>query len=1104
ILTAREKKFRQKFNSEQEVEAWGKRLKDVEKKLRTLEKRDQHHQRSKSTPHVVKQAKDESSSISEEIPSKKSISTDSHSSLNRTVVRKQPFQVVDSNHDHSEIKTDTNISRHKSNDYDENFDTSIQTTTASAVIPQRKKEPIEIRKPTTVKQVSESEAESFSVIQSDMTSDVSDVEYRIKQLREQLKRKKYELDKLKKDQRRKNKEVLRKQEDELKKQIHSCDTEIQNLRQHVDSMPPIYPVVLTPTTETEKSLSSSIHSIVHGKLKSVELKTVTDKKSQSSSSSSSTTPTRPLSKSPERPIQQTQPRIIANGDARKMRILTPEQSIVEEIQQSISDDKSQQDKSQSKTRDNDYLIFQQKPILHEKKNDDHLVDDKDFFDDDDSISDKQQDKHVTQIQEKKVEQQKSIDLFSPRDDRTNHDAHSISTAERSNNSQVDTDHKTESNKLIKFNILEDEKQKSRSPSPTSLKVKPIDNILKKDVFKDDPWKSSSSSSSSSTNPPSRKKEPEDIKINQEKSIVPPPEKEKSISQIKPTTLPPLGRINSADLSTSDRTSVDYDEDFSDASRSAAVPDKVRQKSSSSSSTLPIPSKKLIEQPMKEDDADNIGIESIQEDLQFSKSQQSSSKTSKSSGEQSEILVLVKKSANNTPRLDPNASLTDHLLLKQHELVSENKLLKSDEKPVVIDEDERKKSPTDESDDTMYDVSEKPDEDGEQEQEDEQLDINENIDDFFLNQQIRTTPTPEDDQEQNQKQGKKISNEQKIDHVTDQFIRTFINEAIKESSVIKQKKLSKNISSVNVTTSSVITHLTKEASEWVSDDETSDDDENIDKKQQTKHENDEDLDAFIRTLSSQANFIDEININGANGVEQDDLKLDLSRLDEKGADEPRIESPRKPAVEEQIKPVVPHTLEDVNDICKRAMTILFQQNRDFSDPSKINKTIPDDYFQISEQVDEIERRSQHAYQSMIYDLCIEILTEMYMPNVRQAQYPWQKAQLIPKRYYRQLNPPRNMNDAQKFVNEKILEMLGLIPRKVQYSKWRNPKRRDQFETVLYDELRRQEPNWINYDQECVEIKLKIADMIFEQILQETLNGCIDVIKRHSSISGATAH
>ena len=52
----------------------------------------------------------------------------------------------------------------------------------------------------------------------------------------------------------------------------------------------------------------------------------------------------------------------------------------------------------------------------------------------------------------------------------------------------------------------------------------------------------------------------------------------------------------------------------------------------------------------------------------------------------------------------------------------------------------------------------------------------------------------------------------------------------------------------------------------------------------------------------------------------------------------------------------------------------------------------------------------------------------------------------------------------------------------------------FEMVLDEELRRTETNWINYDDDSIRIKFDLAERIFEQIMEETLNECIHVLNR----------
>ncbi len=66
------------------------------------------------------------------------------------------------------------------------------------------------------------------------------------------------------------------------------------------------------------------------------------------------------------------------------------------------------------------------------------------------------------------------------------------------------------------------------------------------------------------------------------------------------------------------------------------------------------------------------------------------------------------------------------------------------------------------------------------------------------------------------------------------------------------------------------------------------------------------------------------------------------------DEPRVESPRKPIIEEPVKPLVPHTREQVIQLCDQAIKILFDQNTDFSNRSTIQCEIPNSYFIDNQQ------------------------------------------------------------------------------------------------------------------------------------------------------------
>ena len=141
--------------------------------------------------------------------------------------------------------------------------------------------------------------------------------------------------------------------------------------------------------------------------------------------------------------------------------------------------------------------------------------------------------------------------------------------------------------------------------------------------------------------------------------------------------------------------------------------------------------------------------------------------------------------------------------------------------------------------------------------------------------------------------------------------------------------------------------------------------------------------------------------------------------------------------------------------------------------------------------------------MIFDLCAELLHEVYTENVQLTKYPeWQKAKLIPKRFYRGTRLD-NRHDIEQFVETKVLEILNLNSRQITYSKWRVSNRshndKDKFETVLDEEMRRTESQWIDYDDDCTQLKFEVADLIFDELIQETLTECFYVIDKRLFLS-----
>ena len=136
--------------------------------------------------------------------------------------------------------------------------------------------------------------------------------------------------------------------------------------------------------------------------------------------------------------------------------------------------------------------------------------------------------------------------------------------------------------------------------------------------------------------------------------------------------------------------------------------------------------------------------------------------------------------------------------------------------------------------------------------------------------------------------------------------------------------------------------------------------------------------------------------------------------------------------------------------------------------------------------------------MVFDLCTELLHEMDTPNVIPAKYSdWQHSKLVSKRFFRG-RKPANRREVEQFIQTKVLEVLGLTSRQITYSKWRvsndQHHNSEKFETVLDQEIRRGESQWITYDDDCIKMKFEIADLILDQLVQESISECLSVTEK----------
>ena len=222
------------------------------------------------------------------------------------------------------------------------------------------------------------------------------------------------------------------------------------------------------------------------------------------------------------------------------------------------------------------------------------------------------------------------------------------------------------------------------------------------------------------------------------------------------------------------------------------------------------------------------------------------------------------------------------------------------------------------------------------------------------------------------------------------------------------------------------------------------------------------------------------------ADTDELKLDLSKLTE--AVEP-----------EQVLYVVPHKEDEV---CKLVSSVvdLFWERRRYGETWH-DVEPPMSYYTCDDSGSEIDLDSRRLYKKLIFNLTAHVLRDMYEDeNDEVEQPPWVK-QCLPKFKYSKRTPPPTTVDALKPVVERhITQLLGLgadgEADRSQIRKWNTRKKKDRVDQILVQELREDEPQWVNYDDDELAVKMQLTDTLFESLVDDTVESLKPALVRWS--------
>ncbi|XP_046543377.1 LOW QUALITY PROTEIN: centrosome-associated protein 350-like [Haliotis rubra] len=210
-----------------------------------------------------------------------------------------------------------------------------------------------------------------------------------------------------------------------------------------------------------------------------------------------------------------------------------------------------------------------------------------------------------------------------------------------------------------------------------------------------------------------------------------------------------------------------------------------------------------------------------------------------------------------------------------------------------------------------------------------------------------------------------------------------------------------------------------------------------------------------------------------------------------------EASAAPPVPEEVVFAVPHQQDEVESIVSSAIDVYWNCRR-CGEPMD-NVEPPEEYFKSAENGRDMASHSRRVFKQLLFDLTGEIIQEIYKDEHEADPPAWQKPRKKQTKYYKGLSPPTTVDRLRPIVQSAVSEIMGINGTRNSdraVNKWNIRKKRDHVDNVLVQELRAEEPSWVNYDADEMSVKNHLTDVIMETLLTDTVHTLNKIFqKRH---------
>lgn len=202
--------------------------------------------------------------------------------------------------------------------------------------------------------------------------------------------------------------------------------------------------------------------------------------------------------------------------------------------------------------------------------------------------------------------------------------------------------------------------------------------------------------------------------------------------------------------------------------------------------------------------------------------------------------------------------------------------------------------------------------------------------------------------------------------------------------------------------------------------------------------------------------------------------------------------------EEVFYAVPHEQKEIDSIVSSAVDEFWEQRR-YGEP--LTDLQPSEAFFTHEEIGlDLISNSRRVFKKLLFDLSGEVIRNIYKEEEYDSPVAWHKPKRKTNKFYKGASPPTTIDVLKPVVQQAVIDILGLngTKKSSEKTKWGIRKKKDLVDTILVQELREEEPEWVNYDDDELAVKMQLTETIFNDLLTDTVQTMNKIFRKKQSL------